>query len=126
MEYFSQFDGFPPVHTTLWDTRAGGLNGYTLRCRSDGRYELTAYDAAGLTATALSAPVSLVAGETQTVRASWTPTSIQITRNQLVLATTSGVFSQPTAPQAYVWVGTRYDQTEPMLAELHSMRVLGG
>lgn len=120
--YAPQYNGNPPVNVTLFDTRATGTfrSGYTLRHRTDGKFELTATDAAGTITTAITASaVPLVGGEPIELIAQWTPTELKILKGLVVLAQTSGSYSQPAVIQSQISIGQKIDGTEPLYGELH-------
>lgn len=122
LNYSPQYEGSPPVNVTLFDTRATGTfrSGYTLRHRSDGKFELTAVDAAGTTTTAITAAaVPLTYGSAVELVAQWTPQSLRILKDLVVLAQQTGSYPQPSSPQTQISIAQKIDGTEQLYGEVH-------
>lgn len=122
LNYSPQYEGSPPVNVTLFDTRATGTfrSGYTLRHRADGKFEFSAVDGAGTTTTAVTAAaVPLTYGADVEIAAQWTPQSLRILKDLVVLAEQTGPYPQPTSLQAQITIGQKIDGSEPLYGEVH-------
>jgi hypothetical protein len=120
--YAPQYEVSPPVNVTLFDTRdvATFRSGYTLRHRTDGKFELTAVDSAGTTTTVVTAAaVPLTFGQPVEMIAQWTKTSLRIMNAQQVIAEQLGAYAQPAVIQQQISIGQKIDGTEPLYGELH-------
>lgn len=125
--YVPQYDGFPPVDVTMFDTRDAALfSGYSCAHRADGIIQFTVSTDGGVHGLNVStSPVSLEIGVPVKFTCSWGSFGVKVTRDKTIVINNGGGPAIPQNIPPYIVIGAESGGGFPLLGEIHSFRSYG-